>query len=723
MKIPKIKYIRQHNSSDCGVACLDMVFKYYGSNISYSRIIKYAETNSAGTSMKGMANAAVHFNFEVNALKAGNKEDILQIDKLPFIAHMYNRQLNHHYVVVYRISFEGVLVADPVKGIVSHSIDEFFQDWTGKFLLLQKKNTMIQDNKSESTLKRLLSIVVSKKRMISKIIIFSMAGVILSVISSGYLAFLIDYILPNKQTNFLHFISIAVLSLYIIREIVEVLRKRLTNFFAQKICIELMLNFFNHLMKLPMRFFQKYSSGEIISRFNDAEQVCNTIAIVSIYVLMDLLMIILAVSIMIFISYKMVLVSIIPISLYVLLIKLFKNKIEETNRKTMVLKAGLTSFLNESLHGIDFIKIYNSEKKIKNEIKLRFMLSSNNAIHKGKIISLHDSSENLIYAIFITVIIWFGTNEILKNRLTVGELVAIYTLLGYFLSPIQRIANLQESVQSTLLAANRLFEIMDVVPEDGSTEDKGSEDMKYNFKGNIVFDHISFGYSTQGNIIRDFDLEIQHGMRTAIIGKSGAGKTTIIRLLLKLYHSDFGHICINGNDIEKISIRELRNNIAYVPQDVFFFSGSIKDNFTLFHEDITQEEIEEACKKIKIHEYILSLPCKYETLLIENANNLSGGQRQLLSIARALVKHPDILILDEVTSNLDSISVDVIKELIYKSLKNITIIIISHDMRFIKSCEKILVLSEGKIVGSGTHDELVKYNSHYYELLNDFEGK
>ena len=315
-----------------------------------------------------------------------------------------------------------------------------------------------------------------------------------------------------------------------------------------------------------------------------------------------------------------------------------------------------------------------------------------------------------------TIILWVGAVQVIKGNMTIGELITYHALLAYFLNPIENLIGIQPTMQSALVAGERLNEIFDLEIEKNEKEHKKVSPTQ--FTGEIQCSNLTFRYGTRKNVLEDISFRIQSGSQVAFVGESGSGKTTISKLLMGYYESQQGDIYYDAYHIQEINRTALRERIAYVSQESFFFSASIYENLCFgLTRTVTLEEIIRVCKQAAIHDMISELPLRYETMLEENASNLSGGQRQRLAIARALLKKPDILILDEATSHLDSTTekeiTDMLKEL---GKQGVTIIMIAHRLSTIQYANQIFVMEKGKIVEQGSHEELLFLKNEYYRL-------
>ncbi len=379
--------------------------------------------------------------------------------------------------------------------------------------------------------------------------------------------------------------------------------------------------------------------------------------------------------------------------------------------------AKLTSYLVESLKGIETVKAFNAERSVNLETEKRFIGLLRSVFKNGGINNAQSSLEGLIRAVFGICILWIGSYQVMNGKLSIGQLLSFNALLAYFLNPIENLINLQPQLKSAKIAAERLGEILDLELEKSEDEDKKINPQT--LKGDINFKNLSFRYGTRQLILEDLNLQIKAGEKIALVGESGSGKTTLVKLLLNFYKCEKGEILINECNIQDINIESLRDKISYISQDIFMFKGTIKENLEFGNDELDMEDIVEACKKAKIHEYINSQQTRYNTMVEENGSNLSGGQKQRLAIARAILRKPDILIMDEATSSLDSITEKAIEKTMYEFSENITTIMIAHRLSTIMRCDKIYVMEKGKIIEAGTHEDLINRRGHYFNLWKD----
>ena len=312
-------------------------------------------------------------------------------------------------------------------------------------------------------------------------------------------------------------------------------------------------------------------------------------------------------------------------------------------------------------------------------------------------------------------IIWIGSMQVINGKLTLGEMMVFNTLLGYFTEPVKNLIGLQPTIQTAMVSADRLGEVIDL-----DIEQKDERIIPDNLKGDIEIKNLDFRYGTREQILKNINMKIKKGEKIALVGESGSGKTTLAKLFLKFFDFEKGEININDFNIKDIDITFLREKISYISQDIFLFNNTIKENLML-NETIKMEEVIEMAKKINAYDFINQLPQRFNYVIEENGANLSMGQKQRLSILRALLKKPDILIMDEATSNLDTITENIIQNTLNNLDMEMTIIIIAHRLSTIRMCDRIYVLDKGEIIESGTHEELVNMKGKYYKLLKEQE--
>lgn len=715
--------VKQHDITDCGAACLATICKQNDYKIGITRIREVAGTDKQGTNVYGIIKAAETLGFSAKGVK-GDKEAFFSEFPLPCIAHVIIDGNLLHYVVIHKITKKQVVIADPGAGIVKLTPEEFFGDvhkegkppkyqWSGVLILLVKSESFQTGDETKGLFQRFIHLLLPQKKLIIHIFIASLIYTILGILAAFYFKVLVDDILPDSLMKTLTTLSIGIIVLNIFKVILNAFRTHLLLYLSQKLDIALLLGYYRHVLELPMNFFGTRKVGEIVSRFNDASKVRDAISGATLTIMIDTLMAVAGVVILYLQNVQMFGITVIMVVLYLIIVLAFNKWYEQLNRKQMEDNSQLTSYLVESLNGIQTVKAYNAERKANRETEIKFVKLLKSIFDLSWVSNLQSSLKIFVELVGGVVILWVGSVCVIKGQITIGQLITFNSLLVYFLDPVKNLINLQPQMQTAVVAADRLGEILDLEAEKGENERKKL--CPDSLSGDIVFKDVSFRYGTRQLVLEDINLTIKKGQKVAFVGESGSGKTTLSKLLLHLYKAESGNILINDNNIEDIQIEKLREKIAYISQETFLFSGRL-DNLSLGLDYATMDDVIEATKSAQAHDFINELPLRYETRLEENGANLSGGQRQRLSIARAMLKKPDILIMDEATSNLDAITEKQLDKTISEYSENMTTIFIAHRLSTIKNCDQIFVMDKGRIIERGTHEELKRLGGKYSML-------
>ncbi|UZP03902.1 peptidase domain-containing ABC transporter [Clostridium botulinum] len=719
MKNPFRKYIciKQHDLKDCGAACLATISKQYGLKIPISKIREVAGTDKQGTSAYGLIKAAEQLGFTAKGVKVNKSEDIFTEFPIPAIAHVVIDGSFLHYVVIHRITEKEILIADPAKGIVKYKPEDFFKIWTGVLILMVKSPEFKKGDETKGLFFRFFGLIKPQKSLMLNIFFTSLIFTILGILGAFYFQVLVDEVLQYNLLTTLHIMSIGFIVLKVFQILLNAFRSQLLMYLAQRIDIPLMLGYYEHVINLPMNFFGTRKVGEIISRFNDATNIREAISGATLTIMIDTLMAIAGAIILFTQNHLLFGLTIIPVILYAAIVFAFKKPIKDINMDNMENNSKITSYLVESLSGIETIKAFNAEREVNGETEKKFIKLMKSSFKAGWIYNLENSVKGSVKSIFAVAILWVGGYQCILGMLSVGQLLAFNSLLAYFLDPIENLINLQSQLQTAIVAAERLGEILDLDLEKSKEENK--KICLSTLNGGIEFKNVDFRYGKRKLILENLNLTIASGEKIALVGESGSGKTTLSKLILNFYQCEKGEVLINGYNIKDINVEALRNKIAYISQDIFLFSGTIKENLLFGQDDIDFEKVVDACKRAKIHDFINEQPLRYETMVEENGSNFSGGQKQRIAIARALIRNPEILIMDEATSSLDSITEKAIEKTMYEFSKDITTIIIAHRLSTIMRCDKIYVMDKGKIIESGSHSDLINKKGRYFYLWKD----
>ncbi|MGV0832468.1 peptidase domain-containing ABC transporter [Empedobacter brevis] len=704
--------IQQHDFKDCGAACLASIGAYYNLFLPIAKIRQLCHTDTRGTNALGLVVGLEKMGFKAKGVKTEEK-NLLHVP-LPAIAHVIKDEVLHHYVVIYEIKKNKVIYMDPEYGeIVQDSFSDFNKIWTGVLILLEKNEYFEERNEKKSNYSRFWNLIKPHKSILTQCLLGAIVITILGLSTSIYIQKITDYVLIDGNTRLLNLLSVGMLIVLFFQILMGYLQDIYIFETGQKIDKHLILGYYKHLLDLPQRFFDTMKIGEITSRINDAVKIRTFINDVSIELFVNFFTIIFSFALMFTYHWKLALIMLITLPLY-FIIYLVMNKLnKKVERELMENAADLQSQLVESLNSIKTIKQFGIENYQKNKTDNLFsnLLSTIYKSVKNSLFSTN--STDFVSKFFTIIIIWSGSFFVINNEITAGELLSFYTLIGFLTGPMSSVVNSNKIIQSALIASDRLFEIMDLEREEATEK----FDITVDRIGNIKIDNISFSYGTRKEIFENFSCSFEKGKITAIVGESGSGKSTISNLLQNLYPLKGGKILIGDYDLNYISNYSLRKIVATVPQKINLFSGNVIENIALGEDFPDMEKIISISKSIGILNFIEELPNGFQTHLGEDGALLSGGQKQRIAIARALYKDPEVLILDEATSSLDSESEIFIQKALqnFKN-KNKTLIVIAHRLSTVMNSDKIIVIEKGSLMEEGDHNKLIETKGKYYSL-------
>lgn len=566
----------------------------------------------------------------------------------------------------------------------------------------------------KATLKRLIRYFVNEK----KILLLLLAAVFIIVICSVYAPKLqsnaIDKITMGRFTD-LNPILMQMIIVYLIHSCCTFIQSRYSAVLSQNIVKRMREDLFNKTVNLPIGYLDRHAHGDVMSRMtNDVENISNTVSQSVSSLFSGFLTIIGTVAMMLYLCPQLALLSCITVILTVIATKLLSTWMRRFYRKRQVLLGELNATVEEMVVGYKTVVAYNRQDAVIEE----FVKTSDDLTRTGIMAEILGGSMgpvmNVINNIGFVIIAAFGGYFAVNGVISVGVISAFIVYAKQFGRPIDELAMIYGQIQTAMAGAERVFALLDEESEDRS----GSENMEGG-KGVITFKNVSFSYIPGKEVLHNFDFEVRAGHKIALVGATGSGKTTVVNLLMRFYDVDSGEILIDGVNIKDINCDELRRNTAIVLQDTVLFADTVENNIKYSREAATHEEVEKAARMSHSHSMIKHLPLGYDTVLSESGTNLSQGQRQLLSIARAFVASPKILILDEATSSVDTRTEKYIQDAMIKLMENRTSLIIAHRLSTIQDADCIVVMDQGRIVETGNHEELMKKGGRYYELYQN----
>lgn len=701
--------VKQRDITDCGAACLASVAAYYNSKLPISKIRQWAGTDKKGTNAWGLKKAAEKMGFSGKGVKC-NLEAFNEVP-LPAIAHVVVKKVLQHYVVVYKVTDKFIEIMDPGDGQVhKKTLEEFEKEWSGVLILLSPGNDFKPLNEKVSTMARFRFLLKPHRGILIQSLIGAVIFTILGLSVSVYIQKITDFVLVDGNRNLLNLMSIGMIILLLFQVAIGSFQTSFILKTGQLIDARLILGYYKHLLKLPQRFFDTMRTGEIISRINDAVKIRVFINESLISLAVNLFIIVFSFVLMFLYSSRLALVMAIIIPVYVLIYFITDKLNKKRERKIMEDAAELESQLVESLKATKTIKQFNLEEFNSVKTETRFIKLLNNTYKSGLNSLFSTNSTLFVNRLFTIILLWFGSTLVINQEITPGELMSFYALLAYFTNPVSALIDMNKTIQNARIASDRLFEIMDLERE----EDANTIELNQSHSGDIVFKDVNFSYGTRTDVFENFSLTIPHGKLTAIIGESGSGKSTIAALIQGLYPINDGQIYIGNININYASPESLRNLVSIVPQNLDLFAGTIVENIAVGDYQPDMELILKIIAQLGMTGFIEQLPQGYNTHLGENGATISGGQKQRIAIARALYRKPEILIMDEATSNLDAESEHFVQQVIQSSLEEgKTVILIAHRLSSVVDADQILVLRKGQLVQSGTHEELIHEDGSY----------
>ena len=755
-------YVRQHDTTDCAAACLAMVCLHYKKEVTITRLRDMMGTDLKGTNLVGLQKAANELGFTTAAVRV-DRENFLSDFSLPCIAQVITDQGLAHFVVVFKkttIKDDGarrkhmlqdaevrkeeeekgkkhkckdyVIIGDPATELKKITLDEFYKNFTGVLLLLNPTSEFKggklgskdgKDGKSGKygMMKRYIDLLLPQKKLFFYAILSSVITTILGIASSMFNKILMDEVLPYGLNNLLVTLILVFSVVSITSTLIGFVRQWVLIHLSIKIDIPLMLGYFGHIFNLPMKFFATRKTGDITTRYSDADTIKSIFTSIALSLVMDISMAVITGIILFRMNAMLFSISLFMALVSILLVLVYKQPYKKINEESMAQAAALNSQMIESLRGIETVKCNANEQTELDNLEREYMKSLKISLRSSRISTTQGLISSFISTGFSMLTTYVGISQVLNGEMTLGGFMAFSTLSSYFTSPLSNLIGLQMQIQEASISMKRLTEIMDYPSEYETAEGMEQSEME-KVEGDIEFKDVTFRYGNRAPALDHISFTIPAGKKVALVGGSGSGKSTITKLLLKYYDPEDGEIDINGANLAEYTNNSVRRAIAYVPQNIELFSKTIYDNIRISRMDATMDEVKEAAKKADAHEFIRHLPLQYNTYLEEAGNGLSGGEKQRIALARAFLKDSNLYILDESTSNLDFATETLIFNMIYEQLADRSMLIVAHRLSTIRDCDLILVMDHGKIVERGTHDELMEKDGRYAELWNMQQG-
>lgn len=712
----KRTFVPQIDARDCGVAALASIAKFYGSDYSLAHLRELAKTNKEGTTALGIVKAAQEIGFETRAIQADMSLFDMNDVPYPFIVHVNKEGKLQHYYVVYQTKKDHLIIGDPdptVK-VTKMSKERFSSEWTGVAIFLAPEPSYKPHKDKKNGLMSFLPLIFRQRALIFYIVLASLLVTLINIGGSYYLQGILDEYIPNQMKSTLGIISIGLIITYILQQMMSFSRDYLLTVLSQRLSIDVILSYIRHIFELPMSFFATRRTGEVISRFTDANSIIDALASTILSLFLDVSILTIVGGVLLVQNTNLFLLSLISVPIYIIIIFAFMKPFEKMNNDVMQSNSMVSSAIIEDINGIETIKSLTSEESRYQKIDSEFVDYLDKSFKLSKYSILQTTLKQGAQLILNIVILWFGAQLVMNGHISVGQLITFNTLLSYFTNPLENIINLQTKLQSAKVANNRLNEVYLVESEFSNSQTLTDSQF---LTGDIRFEDLSYKYGFGRDTLSDINLTIKQGDKVSLVGISGSGKTTLAKMIVNFFEPYKGWITINNNDLKLIDKKTLRQHINYLPQQAYIFSGSILENLTLgANQLISQEDIIRACEIAEIRQDIEQMPMGYQTELSDGAG-LSGGQKQRIALARALLTKAPVLILDEATSGLDVLTEKkVIDNLMAMADK--TIIFVAHRLSISERTNQVIVLDQGKVIETGSHHELMTKQGFYHHLFS-----
>lgn len=579
----------------------------------------------------------------------------------------------------------------------------------------------LKDKKAWSSYIRLLGYCKPYKKRLAAALACMILSSIFGIVPPWLIKNIVDDVLINKEASTLNLLAIGIITLYVLKAIFGYGHMYLMTWVGQKVVIDIRLELYDHTQRLSLAKLYSKRSGEFLSRItNDVAVLQNILASVIVDFVVQGCTFIGIICFLLFINWKLTLITFIVTPLAVLVIDKASSKLREVGGTIQEKLAMVAAIAQEALSSIRIVRAFVTEEKE----YARFEYESNRhfkAVMKGtQVRGFLEGTVEVILIAALAFILWFGGMDVIKGKLTAGALLAFLTYIGLLVQPIRILSRVISTIQQGVASADRVFEILD---EKNEVPLPDNPLILAPMEGQITFNDVWFAYNDKAWVLKGLDFEIARGQKVAVVGSTGAGKSTLADLVMRFYDPQKGTLLIDGTDIKQLDLKSYRRQIGVVPQDPVLMKGTLAYNIGYGYEGVTDDDLVRAAETAGILSFIRSLPDGFDTAVGERGVTLSGGQRQRIAIARAVVRDPRILIMDEATSSLDALVEQQVQEAMRKAMQGRTAIIIAHRLSTIRDADRIAVLSGGRLVEQGTHDELMSLKGHYYKLFKASNGE
>ncbi len=709
----KYKVLIQPDEMLCGVTCLGMIISYYGiDNISLTTIRNFAQTDREGNTINSLCIAAEKLHMNAKGIKCVKEAILKKKVKLPMIVHTLVDGLYNHYMVLFEVNNKRVVLGDPAQGQIEMTWEDFEEIWTKKAIILEPTDSFSENKKYKRNYKFLINLIIKFKKQIIIMAIFT--GIIsgINMISTWFYSYLLDTILPDSKLKLLLISVAGVCGVFLLTIELNVMKEKFNIKFNKALDKELIVNIYNRITNLPMSFFAMRTTGDVQARFQDGDTLRSTITDFSLDILIDICYAVWSLILVLSINWQIVVISVVMQELMWLAQKIYQKRINNQMKDVMKKSVDVESFVMASFDANETVKNYNSEKLMEKRMAEKYK-AYQDAKYKNSVDTQMESSVvNAINNIGLIFMLGVLAIFVMDGSITAGKLVSAYMYVNYIFTPISSILGMREQLAQTSATLERLDDVFRTTTEEEEDNKKVNLDEDID---QIEFRDVVFQYGLRKPTLKGINFKVNKGESIGIIGESGCGKTTLIKLIMGFFETNGGSILINGKNMNSYTKSSIRKKMAYVSQEDYWFQDTIYNNLTIGKEKATTEDLDRVCKMVKMDDYIEKSPYGYNSMIEEGAINLSSGQKQRFSIAKALITDPEVLILDESTANLDASTEEYVVEQLRGEVDKIKIIV-AHRLNTLIHCNKIISMKDGVIVEAGTPQELLKQNGMFKEL-------
>lgn len=700
--------------TDSGLACLLMLARFFGVPANADPLThQFAEPGKPFGETQLLL-AAKHLGFKAGAVKS-------EWSRLPHVAlPAIAQQKDGRYVVVARADSEKILVQDPSEPkplLLPRAI--FEEAWSGRLILLTKRaNLRPEDRKFDFTW--FIPAIVKHRKLLGEVLLASFFLQLFALLTPLFFQVVIDKVLVHKGLTTLHVLAVGMLALTFFEVLLGTLRTYLFSHTSSRIDVALGAQLFRHLVRLPIAYFEARRVGDTAARVRELETIRQFLTGTTVTLVIDLFFTIVFLAVMFFYSPLLTFVVLGTIPFYVFLsvviTPIFRNRLNEKFNRGSENQA----FLVETVHGIQTVKAMAVEPALERRWDEQLAGYVRASFRAGQLGNVAGQAASFLNKLTTVAILWVGAYQVMNGSLSIGQLIAFNMLAGRVTGPLMRVVQLWQEFQQAGISVQRLGDILNAPPEPSYQPNKTTLPA---LAGHVQFDQVVFRYRSDGQIIlKKVSFEVPAGKTVGIVGRSGSGKSTIAKLIQRLYVPEAGRILIDGIDLSQMDPAWLRRQIGVVLQENFLFNRSVRDNIALADTGIPMERVIESAQLAGAHDFILEMAQGYDTIVGEQGSTLSGGQRQRIAIARALITNPRILIFDEATSALDYESESIIQKNLAQICKGRTVFIVAHRLSTVRNADRIFVIDKGEIIEQGTHRELIQLNGYYNKLNQHQDG-